>query len=185
MCVCDFIPRGGSSCSCVCLCVWKHEREREKKRDGKRDAESIDVCLHHVADRGGSVETDGLFIPSVCLYVCFDRLSYLRSKLRNSPGDGGRGGGQMLSPAPFCARVCVCVCVCATVNLSQYKWRVLTNFLIGREEQIRGPSLIQAAWPGQGEPQQFTQRVTATQTQVRCSACPKTERLTSTSLIKD
>lgn len=51
----------------VCVCVY--EREREKEGDGKRDAESIDVCLHHVADRGGSGETDGLFIPQ-CVCMC-------------------------------------------------------------------------------------------------------------------
>lgn len=53
--------------ACVCDCVY--EGEREKEGDGKRDAKSIDVCLHHVADRGGSGETDGLFIPR-CICMC-------------------------------------------------------------------------------------------------------------------
>lgn len=64
-------PREGpNACVCVCVFVCMKEGERERKTgDGKRDAESIDVCLHHVADRGGSGETDGLFIPQ-CVCMC-------------------------------------------------------------------------------------------------------------------
>jgi len=79
---------------CVCVCVWLCMKEGERKRgDGKRDAESIDVCLHHVADGGGGDRRS--IYPSVCLYVCFDRLSYLRSKLRNGAGDGADAVARM------------------------------------------------------------------------------------------
>lgn len=46
--------------------------EREKRENGKkRDAKSIDVCLHHVADRKGGEkgETGGLFILR-CVCMC-------------------------------------------------------------------------------------------------------------------
>lgn len=42
-----------------------------------------------VADRGGRWEDRRSVHPSV--YLCFDRLSYSRSKLRDSVGDGGCG----------------------------------------------------------------------------------------------
>ena len=58
-------PREGLL-ACVCDCVYERELEKE---DGKRDAKSIDVCLHHVADREGSGETDGLFILH-CVCMC-------------------------------------------------------------------------------------------------------------------
>lgn len=51
--------------------------------------------------------------PSVCLYVCFERLSCSRSKLRNSAGDGAD------VVAGTCVRACVCVCVSVSVSTSE------------------------------------------------------------------
>ena len=53
--------------------------------------------------------------PSVCLYVCFDRLSYLRSKLRNGVGDGADAVASTCVCVFVCVCVCACVCMCVCV----------------------------------------------------------------------
>ncbi len=113
VCVSDFIPGGGTSCLCVCLCVWKRERERERERGRREERCRINWCVSAPCGRQRGKWGDRRSIyPSVCLYVCFDRLSYLRSKLRNSTGDGAD------AVASTCVCVCVCVCVCMCVCLS-------------------------------------------------------------------
>lgn len=103
---------------------WHRVRGSEEKRREERC--QINWCVSAPCGRQRGKWGDRRSIyPSVCLYVSFDWLSYLRSKLRNSPG----GGADATASTFVCVYVCVCPSACP-----QYKWRLLTKFLIGIRE---------------------------------------------------
>lgn len=69
----------------------------------------------------------------MCLYVSFDQLSYLRSKLRNSAGDGAD------AVASTC--VCVYVCVCQLVPVQVKGFNSFPNWMKGADTAQSDPGL--------------------------------------------
>lgn len=73
----------------------------------------------------------------MCLYVCFDWLSYLRSKLRNGVGDGAD------------AVAGTCMCVCQLVPAQVKGFNSFPNWMKGADPAQSDPGLAAGQWAPQ------------------------------------